>query len=130
MTALPLVASADQSYTEKLDQIALDCKSVSDSKLQAFNAAQSKHGVGSGEWYSSHQEMKEAVHECIESGIKSASYIQRGEIDKYPKATTRLTKTYQAWRAYLESLALDGTGFYEKSYGIASEDLKTHPYTK
>lgn len=130
MAALPFTASADQSYTEKLDQIILECKAVSESKLQEFNTAQSSHGVGSEEWYASHEAMKIAVDQCIDSGIKSAAHIQRGEIDKFPKATTQLTKTYQAWRGYLESLALDSTGFYEKSYGIATDAIKAHPYSK
>lgn len=130
MTALPFTVSADQSYTEKLDQIALECKAISDSKMKEFNAAQSAHGVGSEEWYASHQALEAAVGQCIDSGIKSASNIQRGEIDKFPKATTQLTETYKAWRGYLESLALDSTGFYEKSYGIAKDAIKANPYSK
>ncbi|USW94949.1 hypothetical protein NHF39_27960 [Pseudomonas proteolytica] len=130
MAALPFTASADQSYTEKLDQIILECKAVSESKLQEFNAAQSSHGVGSEEWYASHEAMKSAVDQCIDSGIKTASNIQRGEIDKFPKATTQLTKTYQAWRGYLETLALDSTGFYEKSYGLAAQSFNANKQAK
>ncbi|MBW9244077.1 hypothetical protein [Pseudomonas paracarnis] len=130
VSAMPLTASADQPYTEKLDQIIQQCKSVSDSKREEFDAAQSAHGAGSEEWYSAHEAMKVAVGKCIDDGIKSASYIQRSEIDKFPKATAQLTRAYQAWRGYLESLALDSTGFYEKSYGIATDDIKAHPYSK